>query len=105
MNKRRFKVRESLDRYVSAAALEDPEDVKDHQPWVSVGTNDKGERELYYKTRDGSRNVVAGITQDASGQRDDQGSFNQKMSDADLAAAGMTSPPLHGRCRSTIVAV
>jgi|GEM_PF-1773851 len=27
------------------------------------------------------------------------------MDDAELAAAGVTSPPLHGRCRSTLVAV
>lgn len=104
MHGKRFQVRGSLQKYTSAASLDEPEDIKDHQPWLQVGTNDKGDQELYYKLSDGTRNVVAGVNDSGEGRRDDQGSFNSLMSDSELQSAGMSTPPLHGRCRSTIVA-
>lgn len=105
MHNRVFEVKGSLSRYVAAAELDDPEDIKDHQPWLQVGLNEKGEREVYYKLRDGTRRAVAEVATDASGRRDDQGAFRGAVSDAALQKAGISTPPLHGRCRSTIVAM
>jgi hypothetical protein len=44
------------------------------------------------------------VDEPAVGLRDEVGRYSRALSPAQLEAAGVTVPPLHGRCRSTIVA-
>lgn len=103
MHGRTFSVKSDLKRYKQVAAAKDPEDVRFIQPWVQVGKNQAGDQVLYLKQADGSRDELADVVDDASGEDDETGSFNTKLSDAQLQAKGCTCPPLHGNCRSTIV--
>jgi SPP1 gp7 family putative phage head morphogenesis protein len=99
MHGRRFQVTRALDRY-SRAERVGPETA---QPWLRQGENDDGDRMLYYEDARGNRRQVATIEESGVGSKDNTGSFGGALSDAALARAGITAPPLHGNCRSTIV--
>ncbi len=103
MHGRTFSVKADLKRYKAVAASSNPEDVRFIQPWVQVGKNKAGDQVLYTKQVDGSRDELATVDEDATGEDDEVGAFSTKLSDAQLQAKGCTCPPLHGNCRSTIV--
>lgn len=103
MHGREFSVKSDLKRYKQVAASSDPEDVRFVQPWVNVGKDENGVEYLYTKNRDGSRDRIADVVDNAVGELDDTGSFATKLSSAQLQAKGCTCPPLHGNCRSTIL--
>ncbi len=96
MNGRRFEVRQTLSKLREVEELDDPGDVKNVTPWLAEGRDEAGAPQVYFKERDGSRTAVA--TEGANGS-----DFHAHMSDAELAKRGITAPPLHGNCRSTIV--
>lgn len=105
MHGRTFKVQHALNHFDTVAELDDPEDVKTASPWLAEGVSDEGTPVLYYKDASGDRVHVATVTSDASGKRDDRGSFNSHLDDDELSAAGIMTPPIHGNCRSTVVPV
>jgi len=69
---------------------------------MQVGADDEGNQVLFYERGD-RRRVVAQVDEPAVGERDEVGTYSRDLSDEQLEAAGVTVPPLHGRCRSTIV--
>lgn len=84
------------------AKLTDPEDIKDAQPWASVGKTDDGDAALFYK-KGGERHLIARVNESGVGQKDGVGSYSHGMSSSALSAAGMSAPPLHGHCRSVLL--
>lgn len=103
MHGRMFSVQTALGKYSEAAGSADPEDVKFIQPWMQVGKDDAGEQYLYTKGKDGNRTRIADVKENAMGRADAVGKFNLHHGTGDLEAMGVTVPPLHGNCRSTII--
>jgi SPP1 gp7 family putative phage head morphogenesis protein len=99
-----FSVERAMKRFRDVERLRDPEGIQDVQPWVQVGADDDGNQVLFYERGD-RRRVVAQVDEPSVGQRDEVGSFSRALSSEQLEAAGVSVPPLHGRCRSTIVVV
>lgn len=99
-----FSVQNGISQYKAAAAADDPEAVKDIQPWLRVGKDDEGRRILFTQSRDGERTFVGEITRSQVGIKDTTAQTRNMMSTTQLQDAGITMPPLHGSCRSTIVA-
>ncbi len=100
MHGRVFEVGGALQRY-QRVADGNPEAVKDQQPFLQIGKNEAGERTMYYK-RGERRTEVARIEESGVGKIDESGRYTQMVSDAHIAAAGLMTPPLHGRCRSIL---
>ncbi len=86
------------------ATLDDPEQVRESNPWIRRGRDDDGNAILYFM-REEERVLVAQIDRSGLGTRDDTGSYSNGMSAGELQTAGVPYPPLHGRCRSTILPV
>lgn len=98
-----FTVERALERFREVERARDPEAIKDAQPFVQVGADGDGNQVLFYE-RGGRRRAVAQVDEPAVGARDEVGRYSRALSPAKLEAAGVSVPPLHGRCRSTIVA-
>lgn len=98
-----FTVGRAMDRFRDVERARDPETVKDVQPFVQVGADRDGNEVLFYE-RAGRRRAVAQVDEPAVGARDEVGRYSRALSSGQLEAAGVSVPPLHGRCRSTITA-
>lgn len=85
-----------------AMERKEPADIKAALPWVQEGTDEDGNKILYIKDAQGKRQTVAEIIRPGSG-KDDRGEYRKVMSDPQMAASGIITPPLHGRCRSTML--
>jgi SPP1 gp7 family putative phage head morphogenesis protein len=79
-----------------------PEDVKSMNPWVRTGKDEEGKRILFIE-RDGQRVVLAQVERSGYGGRDDLGDYSNAVPTSRLEQEGIPWPPLHGKCRSTIV--
>ena len=88
-----FSVPRNTRRIEQVVADDDPTIVKDLQPWMSQGRDEKGQQILYFN-KGGARTKVAEIRGDG---------FSNALSPAALDAVGVNMPPLHGHCRSTII--
>lgn len=97
---REFSVPIGLTHFQQASELADPTDVRYVKPWLRAGKDPEGQSVIYYKQRDGSRAQVARIEGPVSSPR-----FSSSISNEALAAAGITSPPYHANCRTTILPV
>lgn len=104
LNGRIFETSHTLDLFDRVADSTDPEAVKDIQPWLRAGRGPDGERVLFTQDTAGNRTHVCNVVQSRVGLLDAPGKFSQAKSTADLQAMGLCMPPLHARCRSTIVA-
>ncbi len=102
MHGRVFSVERAMRRFRDVERLRDPERIRDLQPWVQVGADNDGNQVLFYE-RGGRRRTVAQVDESSVGERDEVGSYSRELTPDELEAAGVTVPPLHGRCRSTIV--
>lgn len=102
MDGRTFSTAEAAARQRQIETVEDPEEIKSLRPWVNRGVDGSGNDVLYYKKGE-ERITVARIEHSAVGLANAIGSFSHGLSDAQLEAAGLSIPPLHGRCRSTII--
>lgn len=101
---KRFSVSKAVERFQQVEQSEDPEAVKKLQPWLRVGKTDDGERMLFVD-RGGQRQMVARVLESGVGVSDKIGSYRPSMSDGAIQQLGIGTPPLHGRCRSTILPV
>jgi SPP1 gp7 family putative phage head morphogenesis protein len=99
-----FTVERAMDRFREVERARDPELIRDVQPFVQVGADREGNQVLFYE-RGGRRRAVAQVDEPAVGERDEVGRYSRALSPAQLEAAGVAVPPLHGRCRSTITAL
>lgn len=104
MHGKKFKVESGLGAFQRTAELSDPGNVKDTQPWLAMGSDGEGNQFLYFKNSAGEQTRVADVVETAEGQLDTVGQYADAMSISQLEAAGIVTPPLHGNCRSTIVA-
>jgi len=103
MHNRRFSVEAGLQRYHESEALEDPEEIKNFQPWIRSGKDEDGNQILWVPGADGTRNKIADVTRSGMGGVDDLGEYKTHHNDASLQALGIALPPTHGNCRSSIV--
>jgi len=102
MHGRVFVVARAMQRFDEVEEAADPERITELQPWVQVGAGDDGNQVLFYK-RAGRRHLVAQVDEGAVGQSDRVGRYSRALGAGQLEAAGISVPPIHGRCRSTIV--
>ncbi len=107
MHGKTFSVDEGIKRIDEVERLRDPEKIRDVQPFVQDGVDDEGKPIMYYGGRaPGERRVtVARITESGLGTKDKRGSFSGGLKNEQLSNAGISMPPLHGKCRSTVVAI
>lgn len=103
-----FAVKNGLDRHRDMESLSDPTDVKSITPWVKSRVLDSGpdagKREMFVTDKDGgNERRVAVVAESAFGKVNETGKFKDTMSLTELDANGISEPPLHGLCRSTIV--
>ena len=102
MHGRTFQVKHAMntfDRVEQETADGESEAVKTLQPFLQAGKTADGQPGIYYNKPDGAgRAFVAHVEENAVGQKDKIGSFSHAHEDADLAAAGIHAPPIHGRC-------
>lgn len=98
-----FSVEKAARRVEDVERLRNPEGIRDLQPFVQVGADDDGNQVLFYE-RGGRRRAVAEVEEPGFGRRDAVGQYGRALSTGQLEAAGLSVPPVHGRCRSTIVA-
>ena len=97
----RFPVAHAMQRFQQVEDAESPEAIKTLQPFVSLGRD--GERDALVFGKGEARQVVAHVEEDARGKKDEIGSFANAMDGSALRAAGITVPPIHGNCRSTVI--
>ncbi len=97
-----FPVSPAMDRFREVERLRDPERIREVTPFVQVGADEEGNQVLFYE-RNGRRRAVAQVDEPAVGTPDAVGRYSRVLSNQELQAAGVTVPPLHGHCRSTIV--
>lgn len=79
--------------------LDDPEAIVSLQPWLRVGHDNENRPVLFYETK-GERQSIARVDESALGRSGERGSFTQLTRSL---PPGITMPPSHARCRSTIV--
>lgn len=98
----RFPVDNGLSVYDKVEAATDPEAVKDLQPWVRAKKNKAGKVELFVE-QNNRKTVVGVVERSGRGKVDDTGRFASVLGRAGLINVGITMPPFHGHCRTTIV--
>jgi SPP1 gp7 family putative phage head morphogenesis protein len=98
-----FIVDRAVERFRAVERARDPETIRELQPFLQVGADRDGNEVLFYE-RGGRRRAVARVDEPAEGVRDEVGRYSRALSPSQLEAAGVSVPPIHGRCRSTIVA-
>lgn len=101
MHGRVFSVGRAMQLFDEVEQASEPEHIKNLQPWVQVGADDAGNQVLYYQ-RAGRRHVVAQVDEGAVGQADRVGRYSRALTADQLEAAGVSTPPIHGRCRSVL---
>jgi len=102
-----FPTDKAEDRIRRVQEAPDPEDILDLMPWARVGRDKDGNQYLYYRpdrTSD-ERKIICRIKESGVGERDKIGTYTQMMMPEALAAAGFTTPPYHGNCRTTVMPV
>jgi SPP1 gp7 family putative phage head morphogenesis protein len=102
MHGRIFSVERAMKRFRHVERLRDPERIQDLQPWLRLGTDGGGAQTLFFE-REGRRHMVAEVHEPDGDDGGEDVRFSPRMTDADLEAAGVTVPPLHGLCRSTLI--
>jgi SPP1 gp7 family putative phage head morphogenesis protein len=99
-----FPVSTGLRAYSDLAlqSANDSQAVEKVMPFVQRRRADDGALELFVQPPGSGATVIARTIQSAVGQVDTRGTFTDVLSPSQLAAAGVTVPPIHNRCRSTI---
>ncbi len=100
---KKFQTSAGLAKFREVERRRDPEAIKEVTPWVRTVKREDGTQVLAFD-RDGERVEVATVVESAVGQDDETGKFSSAMSNNQLMQNGLTMPPLHGLCRSTVVA-
>lgn len=100
MHGKRFTV--SAAKSTFSAGDKGDQDVKVSQPWMSIGRDDEGGQYIYYRNKDGDRKRVANIAESGMGKVGERGTFANEMSARAMGKAGLTTPPFHGNCRTTV---
>ncbi len=97
-----FSVGAGLAKFAEVEKRRQPEAIKEVTPWVRTVTNQDGDKVLAFQ-RGGKQFEVATIEESGVGTADKIGRFSGGMSNKALQDNGLTMPPLHGLCRSTVL--
>lgn len=99
-----FRVGPALGRYQDIAAESDPEAVLDLKPWVRE-RRDPATRltELFVRDRLGIETRIATVEEPAKGRAGEVGVYSNRLDLPTMEQLGLSYPPLHGLCRSTIL--
>lgn len=106
MHGKRFSTQASMQRFRAAEAAVKAggaRGVKDTQPWVTVTRNAEGKQLLVARTSKGTH-VLAQVDEPGYGEVDRIGSYSNAADVPTLESFGVSTPPAHGMCRSTVVA-
>lgn len=107
MDGARFQTDEALRRFQAGddeVGKRGPQGLKDTQPWVTQTRNQEtGKRELVIRTSKG-QTTIAVVEEPGFGEVDRRGTYSNALDLPTLAELGVSAPPVHGLCRSTIVA-
>ena len=103
MDRKVFEVPQALNVYQEMNTLSNPEDVKNVTPWVSSSRDAEGNQIIAYRQPNGDKQQVARVDKPGLGSQR-RGTYSDGLLDEALAKAGIMMPPLHGFCRSTILA-
>jgi hypothetical protein len=102
MHRKVFPVASALKRFHDVEQAEDPESVKDLQPWAGTAKTPDGDVMLYYKEGE-TRHPIARVDSAGYGKKDEVGTYSHALTNEQMANAGMSAPPLHGHCRSILI--
>lgn len=106
MHGKRFSTQAALDRYRAAEAAArsgGARAFKDAQPWMTMSRDKDGNRVIVARTSK-ETHVIAQVDEPGFGEVDRIGSYSNAMGVETLESLGVTMPPAHGMCRSTVVA-
>lgn len=106
MHGKTFPVDGAMKTFESAEAqTSNPQALKTIQPWISQGVTDDDRKSpiLFYRGTDGEKVVVADIDEAGRGVSDRIGDYWPQMTDDQLLGNGLSLPPIHGLCRSTVL--
>lgn len=100
-----FPVSTGLKAYsdLELATQGDPQAAEKFMPFVKQRSLGGGNYELFVEPPGSARTVIAEAIGSAVGVADVRGTFQNVLSPGQLAAAGVTVPPIHHACRSTIL--
>jgi SPP1 gp7 family putative phage head morphogenesis protein len=94
-----FSVAGALDHAHREATLENPDDIRRVSPWV----RQRGNQLVVDHASD--RVALATIVRSGVGANDDLGEFRSHVTPDRLQALGVSCPPFHALCRSTLISV
>lgn len=100
MHNKRFSTGQAMSQISNVA--DNPDDIKTLQPWIRSAFDDNGKSILVAGTG-ADRFTVATVTQPGLGKVDEVGKYDAKLTDSQLMQGGMSMPPIHGLCRSTVL--
>lgn len=107
MDGSRFQTDEALRRFQAAddaVGKRGAQGLKDTQPWVTQTRNpETGKRELVIRTSKGQQ-TIAVVEEPGFGEVDRRGTYSNALDLPTLAQLGVGVPPIHGMCRSIILA-
>ena len=98
-----FEVGDALRRFDALDRLDQPEDVKDAQPWVRESLDPQTDNPVLFVERGGVRTPLVEVTRSGVGAVDDRGEHGRAVSNRELMDLGVGFPPYHGLCRTTTV--
>lgn len=102
MDGKEFVVRDAINLIERVASLQNPDQIKDAQPWGREGINPDTGRAGLYVARGGERRWLATVERSGVGMRDDPGHFTVHQDGRDLHGCGLSLPPYHGCCRTQV---
>ncbi len=98
-----FSVGDAIKRFDRIEGMERPEDIKTEQPWVRQAVDPETGRTVLFVERDGARSPLAEVSRSGLGTSDDQGEFARGRTEQELMDLGVSFPPFHGLCRTTLL--
>ena len=97
-----FSVKSGIDLFKRAEAK--PDELKNIAPWVRTDRDGEGHQHLFVKRND-QRTSIATIQSSGAGIKDDRGTFSNSVDEKSLESLGVSVPPFHGLCRSTLISI
>lgn len=87
---------------------EGEDDVKATQPWTrtrKLPKDDPNEKEIFIRPPGRAEASIATVARSGVGTKDDLGDYTNTRSTSELQDLGVSMPPFHGNCRTTVVPV
>ncbi len=94
-----FSVKSGINLFERTEA--NPGELKNIAPWVRTGKDNEGRQRLFVK-RDEKQTPIATIKNSGAGIKDERGAFSNSVDEKTLESLGVSVPPFHGLCRSSI---